>query len=92
MHDVTKELAFIDEQHFGCCHFVGVLRLQLFNGGAHEAGDHGAVVGRKQRGFCGGIAGVAGKIHDNHVHVAIGALLVQIGQPRGFAGEHGSDC
>ena len=47
---------------------------------------------RKQRGFGGGIAGVAGKIHDNHAHVAKGALLVQIGEPRGFAGEHGADC
>lgn len=41
--DVGKELAFVDEQHFGFRHFGRIF--QLSNGGAHDAGDHGAVVG-----------------------------------------------
>ena len=84
-HDVPKELALIDEKHVGFGHFGGVTRFQLFNGGAHDAGYHGAVVGGKQRIFGRCVARVARKIDNHHAHVAIGALLVQVGQPRGFS-------
>jgi len=78
-HDVREELAFVHKQHISGGHFVSVLRFQLFNGGAHDARDHGAVVGRKQRIFGRRVARVACKIDNHHAHVAICALLVQIG-------------
>lgn len=45
IQDVGKELAFVDEEHFSRRHFVSMLRFQLSNGGAHDAGNHGAVMG-----------------------------------------------
>ena len=44
-HDVVEELAFVDEQHFSRRHFVSMLRFQLSDGGAHDTGNHCAVVG-----------------------------------------------
>ena len=84
-HDVAKELPFVHQQHIGGSHFFGVLRFQLFNGGAHDAWDHGAVVGGKQRILDRRVARVARKINNHDAHVAVRALLVQIGEPRGFA-------
>ena len=83
-HDVAKELPFIDQNHIRPGHFIGMTRFQLFNCGAHNAGDHGAVMGGKQRIFGRGVARVAHIIHNHHAHVAILALLMQVSQPRGF--------
>lgn len=91
-HDVTEELAFVDEQHVGFGHFVGVTRFQLFNGGAHDARNHGAVVRGKERVTDRGVSRVTRKIHHHHAHIAKGALLVQIREPRGFPRKHGTDC
>jgi hypothetical protein len=48
-------------------------------------------VGGKQRGLGRRVARVAYKINNHDAHVAKGALLVQIGQPRGFPWKHGAD-
>ena len=45
IHNVGEDLTFVDEQHFGRFHFFGVLLFQFLNGGAHDAGNHGAVMG-----------------------------------------------
>jgi len=82
--DVGEELAFVDQQHVRRFQFFRASGFQLLNGRAHDAGDHGAVMRGKQRIFGGSVAGVAGKIHDNHAHVAKCALFVQVGEPRGF--------
>ena len=90
-HDVAEELAFVDEQHVGFAHFVGVTRFQLFNGGAHDARNHGAVVRGKERVSDRRVSRVARKINHHHAHVAKGALLVQIGEPRGLPRKHGAN-
>ena len=83
--DVGKELALVDQQHIRRRHIRRVLGFQFFNRAAHDAGDHGAVVRGKQRIFGRSVARVSDIVDNHHAHVAKRALLVHVGEPRGFS-------